>query len=499
MQLDAFSQTKELVRILKSAGPVRIQFFSRERMVHDDAQYAKLFRAISENPSASEADIARIAFGVGPKDSKYVVQRTLLKDMLMHSLFTLDVEAAGFSDFGVQVYDNDLSMLQTRILQSWSWPYSVKMALQSLEVALEYERWHNALLFLEAIREADAIAGDRMEFDRHRSEFERVLAIYTVCQQAHTTLGELMCLSALTTGEQPRIGKIAKPTIDLIRKQLQQYPCFSLEHLLWQLESAVYQSEARYKEAMIRTEDFEKLVTKRYAKFVNHALLDAIARKRLTCAFRIRDHVAAISALKAARRVQGDAGSLNWVMFKQLEFVLMMHLEDYTAAAGVVKEVQTSGGFRLIPPVHRGKWKIFEAYTRLALGTTQRFDRKNLDFRLQTDKAGVNAAAIVLEMLVLIRSGEMMELRDRYEAIDRYAKRYLGGEENVHVRRVIKLILLLVKFGSSRERFEERAAALLQSAKDDRSSDPVEGFQIIPFEKLWEWVLEWRYGASAER
>ena len=153
------------------------------------------------------------------------------------------------------------------------------------------------------------------------------------------------------------------------------------------------------------------------------------------------------------------------------------------------------------------KWKIFEAYINYIF-ETENLDRELLSydpakrkFRLlkflnevpnfTKDKKGYNVSILVIQIIYMLEKGEYTNIINRSEAMNVYCSRYLRKDDSYRSSLFLKMLLTLVKEDFGYERTKQMAHKYLRKMQegDPEGNTTVNEWEIIPYEILWEKVL----------
>ena len=157
---------------------------------------------------------------------------------------------------------------------------------------------------------------------------------------------------------------------------------------------------------------------------------------------------------------------------------------------------------RLLTTEHQEYWMIWEAYINFLVvaGRIKPQDDwpKLPRFKFakffnnvpafSRNKTGMNIPILILQTIYFIIIGKYGTVVDRTEALERYCSRYLKDDENLRHNCFFKLILITVQANFHKGATERKAATVYSRMVNarERSID----IEIIPYEALWEIVLE---------
>lgn len=197
--------------------------------------------------------------------------------------------------------------------------------------------------------------------------------------------------------------------------------------------------------------------------------------------------------------------SFNWFKAKEMSFMLSIHSRRYDVSRTVLREVSESPRFAKMPEYIQETWRIFGAYEEVLVQSgrlpAQKVAGKRV-FRLRRylnnvptfskDKRGLNVPILVSQIVLLLQTKGYDELIDRFEALAKYRDRYLNPDVNYRSNIFLRMVLEIVKRNFDRALIKRKAAKLsdlLSGAPTDVMNQSYDQ-EIIPYEDLWEIILE---------
>ncbi|MBC5994358.1 hypothetical protein [Pontibacter cellulosilyticus] len=188
-------------------------------------------------------------------------------------------------------------------------------------------------------------------------------------------------------------------------------------------------------------------------------------------------------------------GTPNWFAFLENYLLLSLHKNDHNltrqlCALAVEKGVLKSSIFS-----SKEKWTLYLRYVKLLLPQEQIVEAAIPDLGkyeislLSKDKEGFNLPLLIVEYLEMMPKLDAEDMELYASRFRKYSSKYLKGEVWDRARLFLKLLILSMK--EEGERLEKKATPLLQKLKSTPPPrDPVAEVEIIPYEHLWELVLE---------
>lgn len=152
---------------------------------------------------------------------------------------------------------------------------------------------------------------------------------------------------------------------------------------------------------------------------------------------------------------------------------------------------------------HFEAWKLNEAYVHLLIATGKienvgpkkkfsinRFVNEVPIF--SKDKRGRNISILILQLLFLIIQNKTSKITERLDALNQYCYRYLRNDETLRSNCFIKMLLKLpdadyhpLRVQRYVDKYHKRLLATPMEISEQSSE-----IEIIPYEQLWEMVLE---------
>ena len=200
-----------------------------------------------------------------------------------------------------------------------------------------------------------------------------------------------------------------------------------------------------------------------------------------------------------------EEGTNLWYNTQELYFALCMHTRRYGKSGEILEVVYNTNQFKFQFEHRREAWALNEAYLyyvsligKLSVESGSRTGRFRVKKFLNDmpvyagDKRGFNVPVLVVQILILIHNRSYDQLADRLEAIERYTTRYLKRDTNFRSNCFIKMLLQVPKRHFHRAAVIRHAESYYSKLIEESSTKSNEAFEmeIIPYEHLWEYILE---------
>lgn len=233
-----------------------------------------------------------------------------------------------------------------------------------------------------------------------------------------------------------------------------------------------------------------------HPQFVQKIRLGEFGLYKMNSCLQLRDYKSGEQSASDCDHIF-QPGTDNWFIFLEYFFLLCMHSGKYHKAAEVLKKAMGHNRFNKMQKVRVEKWKIFEAYLHFISPS----DTKGL-FNIHrfvnevplhsTDKSGFNLAIIIAQIILFVDEGQTDRVISQNDALKIYAKRYIRMKANFRTYYFMKMLLTMIKYNFDIEKTKQISEKYYEKmiSKSSGEKYPLEEFEIIPYETLWEILLK---------
>jgi len=225
--------------------------------------------------------------------------------------------------------------------------------------------------------------------------------------------------------------------------------------------------------------------------------------QKLVCHFNLKEQEEGDKTARQALNLI-QTGNFNWFKIQEMRFLLAMHAEKYTSAADLLNTVTKHGKYSKLPELEQESWILYEAYIYFLAKIRQLNSEELLQkkFRLgrflnevpnySKQKSGHNIAILIVQLLILLVDHRYGEAIDRIEAIEKYCGRYLRSKGSLRSYYFIKMLLQIPISGFHKNGVERKAKSYYNKLLKVPilESNRAHQTEIIPYEKLWKFLLE---------
>ena len=503
-----FQELRELVRIVSIAGPQEGLTLSLKTIAKSQSPYARLFRALHENPGLNEGSSFRDIFPVeaeaGPaaqlqqiseqrSDGRNRKVKSRLKTRLLNTLFVLNLADAGYSVYSQTLYSVNRTVFLCRVLRVFgARELSVPFGRSGLSKAMIIEEWSCALEFLSILRIDAARRGASKAHRVYAAQAEHCHRLREAEEAAEICVENLQIAFVKSGGEKPAHATEAVAGAEIVGRLSEQFPSFKLSFLALRLRALASQLRMDYLATVKLCDDALELL-KQYPIFSNHARIGEYALMGLISSIQGHNHEAVSRYIELCEK-HLDKREDNWLNFKEFQYLHLMHSLAFKDAFRLVQDILSNTRYEIQAEAVHDRWSLFRLNAEFATGArvpvTKYEDFAALVPSLTADKAGLNTSMILLHILLLAERKQFGELRDRIEFIRGYRKRHLKGAENSQMNRFFKMLELIETCDLNYIKIVRKSRTLLEELKQSEANEPIQGEQILPATWIWNYLME---------
>jgi hypothetical protein len=487
---------KELQRLVKiidknaSASSPLINFQDESTLE------SKLFHLLKNNFIDSDEAVAKNLYGSGKLTGSYRMLKSRFRKKLYNHLHFLDFSLDNLKAANEVTY-TCLSLLteaQALVINS-----ELKLALKLLEqvlfLATKHENNEMKIIALENICSIYRDLSKERELSKRREELRQCYEIQVFEREGLWLYENLMRGLRAPISDKPKALKDYPPALARMWEMWEKSK--SSKIFFWRhiLQIAYLEQQGEYAKIVDKIAKTEKLVAenqvsifwynRKYNAYIEvYGLLQSRQYER--------------GLELAAKNVKLlEQYSANWFGFMENYVLLAIHSKQYQLAENLLKDVIESEHLRKLSDASIERWELYRRYFVFLVGHVVGERQPALKSEvtaklliLPNDKAGFNLALLVLDVLEKLSEGEMDELEVQAERVRKYAQKYLRGEKAERPRLFMRLLLLALTKQNAREAREQGQALLEKLRAEPLPGDAFTEVEIVPYEHLWEHVLQ---------
>ena len=489
-------ELKKLVQIVADRGKKNLPILDIKAESSENNKELELFRIIEGLEPATDKAASLAMYDTGVEDPRYKMLKHRLKNRLLNHLFFID-----FKDHRVNVsfqFEQEcLNLVHfTRMLiKQGDKDISEKLALKALSLAKETEFTYIIVSCLELLRSIYTVTYQWNNYKEVVEELDHYRKINEIEIDAENLFTSLrICTNKSVNSRKKALPDLKKAltTLDDLYKKTNSFLIFDRHY---RLNLAYLEMIGNFDEIIKITQKIEKLYEESKLNIMRFDL-------------RINKHAMVWAYLRSKRYEEGlqlaeeysshfDKTTGNYFNFMENYFLMAMHAGKYNFAYDILKKCTRSPYFFRIRQGDKERWNLYKAYMYF-IKPDKRL-QKTFDFnkfyqtipRYSKDKKGFNIAIMVLQFLHYLQNWNEESIEPLIERFRKYSALHLYHPTSQRSRIFLKLLIIASENSLNPEIFKAKGAVSYQKLKTlTPPGDAYAEIEIIPYEKLWDLVLE---------
>ncbi|MCB0502850.1 MAG: hypothetical protein KDD32_09195 [Bacteroidetes bacterium] len=468
---------------------------------------SKLYNIVNDSEDPDEDFIAARLYGkeIDHTDVRFVKQKSRLKEKLLNTILFIEPNDK-FLKLKTYAYKQLYFGKVLQFLNSYT--LAQKILKKALSVAEKIELFDVAYDAVYQLLSIAALTGEKQEFNSLKTtllkyEELRDRQLNAKCNYYDLTLN---ISDPKITNSQREL--MIDETIAQLTGLKDYKKHYALKELVYRLTIIKYNIQNDYeailkccKEAIKSLLNFEFLPSDSYFHF-KYSALDAYYKlNRHQEGIRFIDQVSNNSRFK----VSGQ----NLHLVKKYEVLYSFGELNFDDANETIVEFMSDRAFQKQTEIVKEMWKLYQAYAEWGIKTLQNQGVIKLEnqaepnqskFRifkflnevptLSKDKYGYNISLMIIQFLHHLSEFDHGAIIQRIDAMKVYRTRYLRDENLKRLHTFIGMLLKIEKLSFNVNEIEINNKEGYTYLKENPDNLPISDYEIVPFEKVWDLILE---------
>jgi tetratricopeptide (TPR) repeat protein len=493
----------EIIRILDRFREPRIEtvdgtFRSRK----EDKSY-RLYEGIRNGTFKHDSAAAASLYEADVTDTRYSSLKNRLNTRLLNSLFHLDLKRAGFSESAQAYYTvQKRAFLARMLIFLGARSAGIKMAERMLDLSQRYHFIEVTLEMALLIRIHAGVIGNVSMYEEYDRLLKKTLRIFEAECISWEFFGRAQLIFMRQAGSKRQHLDEFEGYVEQLKAMLNDDSSFTFRLNYYRLLSRSLGVSGKFREHIAACDEAIS-----YLRGVPHLAqnirLGEFSLQKLDSYTAIHDYEMAEETAKECAALFGY-GSNNWFAFAESNFLLYMNMLDFSRSNEFYLEVTQHKRFALQSEIYKEHWMIFELYLHYAMRRMPEYEtmefRKRFDLGkllavmpvAAKDKHGLNVALLIMQVLSMLDARNFDGINSRIEALGTYRSRYLTAGANKRSGLFFKLLRIMENNSFSYTLCLKKGERYYQELlmERDEAVDIEQELQILPYEWLWQRVLE---------
>ncbi len=487
---------KEMVGLVTKQRLHNIELIDERLPDGKENLYLKLFKGIADGAFNSDEEAALQLYQTSPKNKKYLMLKSRLKDRLINTLFFLNHKKIQDSPYQKAVYQCNRNYFCAKILLTHGARTSaIAMAKSTLALARQFDLNEITLLCARMLRHHYSMMGLKQEFSQYNHLAESSLKLVRSETKAEHMYEQLLSQVARSKSYSQELTVTAKEYFNQSKELSKYQQSFHLHLLHYRIGLLYYQVIGNYRLTLNLCNRLQSFLKKNH-RYRLASREGEIALLKMVCCLYLNDYKNGKQNADEALKFYVQ-GSNNWFVVLQNYFLLAMHAGKHKQAADIFEQATGHQRFQYLSEEKSEEWKIFEAYLHYVLPVrTGGKEFKILKFINEVpiyskDKGGLYPAILIAQLLFMIDRGDEDRIEKNIESLRIFSSRYLSGKKSVRTGIFVKMLRQLVNCHFEPEKVKTKALPYLKKLNESKYSQQTENetMEIIPYEDIWSIIL----------
>lgn len=466
----------------------------------------KLYELIIEGKLKSDEEGSKLFFDNNPNRVNYFNRlKRKLKSRLLNTLFFIDVNQPSFTDIQKAYYNCYREATAVKILMGRAARKpAVSLAEKTIKKSIKFDFTDITIELARFLRtHYSNIEGNKKKFLYYKKIVTKYSQIYQAELTAEEYYSDLMINFTGSQSTKPELLGTAEKYYTHLRNLTKKYSSYKMNLNSYLVFALRYEIKNDYRNTLAICDEAIKYFESR-PHIASKVVIINFLFKRLGCFIMLKRFNEGEETAERCLKLQ-PKGSINWVIALHYYVILSFHSQNFKKAYDLYQDAINQFNIDNEIMSLAEYWKIHEAIINylIAIKKLEVFQDNNSNrFRISKflndvplyskDKQGINIFILIIQVLFLLQQGKYGEIIDRTESLKTYVHRYLRRDDTFRSNCFIKMLLCLPaasfhKAGVVRK--AKKYVELLKSVPIEEANQSPE-VEIIPYEMLWEFVLE---------
>jgi hypothetical protein len=494
----------EITKIVTRKKVVKLEVLD-EYVLKKQSKINEFFEGVTGSKFKNDRDAAFFLYESTPQDPKYRKLKSRFRQKLLNTIFLIEPNQPVSAGFEKAYFNCHKEWAQVKILMANNaFLIAESLTKHLLSTAIKFQFTDIALNCIRDLRAHAARLKNVKEFDKYNTMEKEYMDLYTKELRAF----ELHQKSQVLAWKETSKPESSPQELDDICEellQLSEKPATpAIFRALFDVWIMRYELEADYDamiEVCIQTEQY---IFNNSLYFPTKEIYNIYAKK-IFAFLHLQDYT---RGKKQAEEClpKLPPNSMEWFGFMEGYLLLAIHSRNFYQALAIFNNIISNPQFKKMDTKEKEKWKLFNAYLHYILHI-KKFDQVlikqveqssfNLNSYLETNTEFPKDLRIfdvlkkILQALFLIMENKFDQAGETISNLNYYANHKLDKNTFYRSIQFIKLLTVLKKAEYKIEdiRLADKYYSRLRD-KPFHYRSLYDGLEILPFEALWEMVLE---------
>lgn len=495
----------EISKIVTKKKVKKIEIFDDHSLKHKNSKFNEFYEALMEGRFKNDRDAASFLYGCSPTDDKYRQLKSRFRKRLLNTLFFLDVNLPSTSNYDRAYFSCNKDWTLVRILLSNEADMTAaSLARQILTTALKFKFADVIVNCSRILRRYASITGDEKDyeqFDQYSKQYQDVLDAEIRSEELYQrVIMNYLKPADKNSNLEEKIDVYCDALIGLSEMYDSPIVIYNM-YLVWAYR---YEMLNDYHSMLEVCSKAEKYIEEN-PRYYKEDMLATFQMKKMSAYLHLQDYKnGKVNAEKCLQSF--PEGSLTWFKFMEYYLLLAMHTDNFINALAIYKRAEGNSKFKRLTGDTAEKWSIYNTYLQyiiesqgdknpiLKMQNRKRFRLSrflNDNLLYPKEQRVFTVLLLVAQVLFLLEKKSYTAATERVDRLKGYANRQLRKDEFHRAIQFIRLLQQLAKADFQVKNLSNTQKYLDKlEAQSFKYRGLISELEVIPYEKLWEMVLD---------
>lgn len=326
------------------------------------SKFNDFYEALLHDKFASDKEAAAALYNASPTSSKYRQLKSRFKTRLLNSLFFIDLNKPGTSDYDRSYLTINRLWTLVKILQHHNAPRTAhSLSKKIFKIASKYQFTDFIVHTTRILRNHAAEIGDKKDFE----EWSKILKTQQEILNAEIASDENILLIKLNANDIEVDAETIETQCNQLLALSEKFDSPTILYNMYLGWAIRFEVNHEYEELLAVCEKVDEYIK-------TNPIFNAIKRhtvfrlKKMSAYLHLRDFTNGKKEVEHSLE-SFPVGSKLWFSFMEYYILLALHTENYYTAYAIYAKARTHSKFNKLSTETKEKWKTFYDYINLML------------------------------------------------------------------------------------------------------------------------------------
>ena len=467
----------------------------------NNSMVQRFYNKLTEQAFTTEEEAANYFFNTDENNRNYKELKRRLKKRLLNTVLFIDVNQEGFTTLQKAYYSSQKDLATASVLYYRAmYNSAIPLLLKLLKQAIKYKFVDIIVQAASMLTAYYGVAQQNLKkLDYYSSLLEKANKALLLEYDALKYVVRLQIGYTKQANNPKAIHEMAKGFYEKLAPFKDDFTSFRFHLYFRVIESSIYTSNWEIEKWYASSQEAISFFKKEIPYFTT--AIQHFLKKKIECCLLLGKYDEGIASVKELSSIKGK--TINSIINSKRYYIqLLLCIQKYEEAFNEYRSISQKKEFKSVPGYFSEHWKVIEAYLNYLILVQKVNPQKKKKFSIgkflnevpeySKEKRAGNIPILIIQTLFFIQRKQYGLTDRRLETLNKYRVRYLEQGTNIRSKLFIKMLQQIPKGHYNKSVVIPKTTVLLEQLKEitGAHSKQLSHTEIIPYEHLWEMVLE---------